>query len=216
MERGVKGKKLTMIQEPEEPTNARPTSSPSEDTIELVFTREQQLALSRAAESGHATTRSEESGHFLAVLDGENFPSSRTARIDLIGNVCFAAVVLAVAAVALWPAPDRHPPAPAIISVPAVAEVTAARPAEPQGEPLRIKNAFDATEVFEFPTGTAESEAREAVAALLLDRARERRADGPAHPRLGSVLPGRRAIPPREVFVTRLPAPARDSWNATN
>ena len=206
-----------MIQEPEGPTSAQPTGSPIEDTIELVLTREQQLALSRAAESASATERSGESGHFLAVLDGENFPASRTARIDLIGNVCFAVVVLAVAVVALWPAADRHPPAPPIISVPPVAEATAATPAEPQGEPLRIKNAFDATEVFEFPAGTSESEAREAVAALLLDRARERRADGLAHTRAGSIqLGSRTSIPPGEVFVTRLLVPAKDPWNATN
>ena len=43
---------------------------------------------------------------------------------------------------------------------------------------LRIKNAFDATEVIEFPHGTTESAAREAVADLLLSRARDRLPEG--------------------------------------
>jgi hypothetical protein len=40
---------------------------------------------------------------------------------------------------------------------------------------VRFSNPFDATEVFEFPPGTSEAEARDAVAELLLQRARDRR-----------------------------------------
>jgi hypothetical protein len=40
--------------------------------------------------------------------------------------------------------------------------------------PVRFTNPFDATEVFEFPPGTSKSEARHAVADLLLKRARDR------------------------------------------
>lgn len=39
---------------------------------------------------------------------------------------------------------------------------------------VRIPNPFDRTEVFEFPPGTSAAQAREAVAKLLSDRARER------------------------------------------
>ena len=42
---------------------------------------------------------------------------------------------------------------------------------EPAGEPLRVANPFDATEVFEFPSGTSEADAHEAVAGFLLERA---------------------------------------------
>ena len=41
-------------------------------------------------------------------------------------------------------------------------------------EPLRIKNPFDRTEVFEFPPGTSEADAREAVTKLLMERAHGR------------------------------------------
>lgn len=40
--------------------------------------------------------------------------------------------------------------------------------------PVYFRNPFDATEVFEFPPGTSQAEARDAVADLLLKRARER------------------------------------------
>lgn len=40
--------------------------------------------------------------------------------------------------------------------------------------PVYFTNPFDSTEVFEFPPGTAEAQARSTVAALLLERARER------------------------------------------
>jgi hypothetical protein len=39
---------------------------------------------------------------------------------------------------------------------------------------VRFTNPFDATEVFEFPSGTSESEARETVARVLLQRANDR------------------------------------------
>ena len=41
-------------------------------------------------------------------------------------------------------------------------------------EPMRIKNPFDQTEAFEFPPGTSEAEAREAVTKLLMERAHDR------------------------------------------
>jgi hypothetical protein len=43
-------------------------------------------------------------------------------------------------------------------------------------EPVRFVNPFDPNEVFEFPPGTSEASAREAVAELLMDRAVERQA----------------------------------------
>lgn len=40
-----------------------------------------------------------------------------------------------------------------------------------KSEPVRFTNPFDTQEVFEFPPGTTETEAREAVAAVLMERA---------------------------------------------
>jgi hypothetical protein len=43
-----------------------------------------------------------------------------------------------------------------------------------QGTPVRLKNPFDASEVFEFPPGTSRQQARQLVQAVLLQRAQER------------------------------------------
>jgi hypothetical protein len=45
---------------------------------------------------------------------------------------------------------------------------------EAETEPVRVKNPFDASEVFEFPAGTAPAEARALMNELLMERARER------------------------------------------
>lgn len=57
-------------------------------------------------------------------------------------------------------------------SVPAAVQVSAP-PAAPDS-PIRFRNPFDASEVFEFPAGTSWTEMRDAVAAVLSQRARER------------------------------------------
>ena len=41
-------------------------------------------------------------------------------------------------------------------------------------EPLRVANPFDASEVFEFPAGTSEADAQEAIAGFLIERASRR------------------------------------------
>jgi hypothetical protein len=44
----------------------------------------------------------------------------------------------------------------------------------PLDEPVRVANPFDASEVFEFPAGTSEADAHEAVAGFLIERAARR------------------------------------------
>jgi hypothetical protein len=208
--------KVRMIPGSEGPTAAGPAHDSSDDTVELELTGEQGLALSRAAEA-RATAAPDESGHVLSVSEYKNFASARTARIDFVCNVTFAVAVLGIAALFLWPASHRHPPAPAVTSTAPLPAVTPARPAEPHGAPVRIKNAFDAAEVFEFPHGTTESEAREAVAELLLSRARDRLAEGPNLRRAATLQPGRGApVQQPEVFVTRSLARAKEPLNGTN
>jgi hypothetical protein len=54
---------------------------------------------------------------------------------------------------------------------------------EPVGDPVRVVNPFDASETFEFPAGTSEADAREAVAGFLIERATRRGvAGGHKHP----------------------------------
>jgi hypothetical protein len=194
-----------MILGSEGPTTAGPAHDSSDDTIELELTGERELALSRAAEAARATACPDESRPvFSSVPEHDNFASRRTARIDFVCNVTFAVAVLGIAMAYLWPASDRLLPAPAVTSAAPVAAVVPAAPAEPQGAPVRIRNAFDTTEVFEFPPGITESEAREAVAELLLSRARDRRAQGLALRLAGNRQPDRgAAVQHPEVFGTR-------------
>ena len=64
-------------------------------------------------------------------------------------------------------------------------DVTPSVQAEPvYAEPVRLQNPFDKREVFEFPAGTSEQEARDAMADMLLKRAIDRQAAYDArHPR---------------------------------
>jgi hypothetical protein len=146
-----------------------------------------------------------------------NSPSERTARIDFAANVTFAVVVLGVAVVFLWPASARHPAAPAVVRIAPPAAVIPPAPVEPQGAPVRIANAFDHTEVFEFPHGTTEPEARKAVAELLLSRARDRGAEAGVLRRAASLQADRRgAALEQPELVTRLLVRAKEPLNGTN
>lgn len=51
---------------------------------------------------------------------------------------------------------------------------------DPEQDSVRFANPFDATEVFEFPAGTTEAEAQQAIAGFLMERAvsRQARLDG--------------------------------------
>jgi hypothetical protein len=63
---------------------------------------------------------------------------------------------------------------------------------ELHGEPVHFANPFDASEVFEFPPGTTEAEAREAVADFLIERAMSRQAHLGGLPK--QITPGSRGI----------------------
>jgi hypothetical protein len=93
------------------------------------------------------------------------------------------AVVLGIiaAAIALWPTEQRaRKTAPQSVMLRIAAEdpvagpVPQPAPAKAQSSPTRFTNPFDASEVFEFPPGTTEDAARDLVAEMLLQRARER------------------------------------------
>ncbi|MBX5463707.1 MAG: hypothetical protein IRZ28_21800 [Steroidobacteraceae bacterium] len=57
------------------------------------------------------------------------------------------------------------------------ARTAQAAPSPASDHPVTFVNPFDASEVFEFPPGTSEAEARDSVAEILLRRARDRLAD---------------------------------------
>jgi hypothetical protein len=86
------------------------------------------------------------------------------------------ALALTVAAFAAGSAlySERRPAAPVRVAQPE----WVAMQTEPAGEPIRVANPFDASEVFEFPAGTSEADAQEAVAGFLIERASNRAVSG--------------------------------------
>lgn len=93
------------------------------------------------------------------------------ARLGLV--LCASAAAVFVALGSAHVAKQR---APAVAPVVASGEGTIERHAPPPDAlpPVRFRNPFDKSEVFEFPAGTSRAEARKAVAQLLRERARER------------------------------------------
>ena len=145
------------------------TDAEWEDTIELELSAEQMLALSRA----DAATRSS----LLPVPSTEesfsNAPKDeRDTWPAVILRISVATVLSgAIAYLATTPSHPIYVGANAVIR-PAAPETTV--PLSVDSTPVRFANPFDAAEVFEFPSGTSEAEARQAVADLLLQRAHDR------------------------------------------
>jgi len=121
---------------------------------------------SEAAPSAHGSTRS------APALEGHR---SYAARVALSLTAAFVLALVGVVAYgSLYPKlPARHSVPPIARSAAADEPPAPAAPA-PAAVPVRFVNPFDRTEVFEFPPGTSSSEARSAVAVILMDRARSR------------------------------------------
>jgi hypothetical protein len=143
----------------------------SEDTIELEISAQQALSLSRA----DAATR-------------PHIPPVATARKSLPTTLpadrrgAWSAAIFTIAATSVLSGGIVYlattPAEPLRVSGNTVVRsaVAAETPLPPSVDTVRVKfiNPFDATEVFEFPSNTSETEARQAVAHVLLQRAHER------------------------------------------
>lgn len=109
----------------------------------------------------------------------------RLVRVSWWGAVAAMASIAAVSSGITYLATATPTPIPVVEQTPVLEEELRALPAEetpPADEPkptVRFVNPFDASEVFEFPASTSEGAMREAVAALLLERGRERLATLP-------------------------------------
>jgi hypothetical protein len=107
-------------------------------------------------------------------------PYALTARIALWLSGLVASVTMAAALYMHVPSmrAARATTSPALHDT--AQERWSTATSEPEGEPVRvanpvrIANPFDASEVFEFPEGTSDAEARAAVAEALMKRAQER------------------------------------------
>jgi hypothetical protein len=112
-------------------------------------------------------------------------PYALTARIALWLSGLVASVTMAAALYMHVPSMHtaRATPSPALQDT--AQEPWSTATSEPEGEPVRVANPFDASEVFEFPEGTSDAEARAAVAEALMKRAQDRYAQLDSRPGKG-------------------------------
>ena len=144
-----------------------------DDTIELPLTEEEMLPLSQAAEQPGARTSLRNSAWMAVDAFLRNLTvRSPTQRWLLRLAASLSAIGISVAL--------------GMVVAGRISTVTLSMPATHSAESLqplvRFGNPFDDSEVFEFPPGTSVDEARQSVAALLMQRARERQAAGLVNP----------------------------------
>lgn len=142
-------------------------SQADDDTVELPLTEEDMLALSRATGEEHAETSLDESA---SVATGA-FLRRHGARFRRWSLVLASSGLSVAIGVALGVVVERS--SRMTITVP-----PGTAPLAEQESPVRFTNPFDPSEVFDFPSGTGDDQARESVAAILLQRARDRQAAG--------------------------------------
>jgi hypothetical protein len=140
----------------------------TDDTIEIPLTAEDMLALSQAAEAAEERQAVAVRGESASARS--TYLQQQYLRPDGWRLVVPASLLGITIGVALGVAADR------IHTVRVETPPTATVPAESPEPPVRFRNPFDASEVFEFPPGTSDDSARESVAAMLLQRARDRQA----------------------------------------
>jgi hypothetical protein len=137
----------------------------ADDTIELELTASQLQALSEESVVSNTDPAP-------IVVPAKPAP----LRVSRWAAVTAAVAVAAVSSGITYLATARPQPLPTpaaqvayALPAPPLADVTT-----PPDDPVRIVNPFDASEVFEFPAETPESDARAAVAELLMKRAQDR------------------------------------------
>ena len=159
-----------------------------DDTIELELSESALRLLSQAAvlppEPSYPPTKNpaanapEAPAAALKEAPRGSATSTRPPRSGLFFAITAVASALLIAVVYLATVRVRRsdPVAPRVVAAP-VAPVSVTSPplsSSTDATPVRFVNPFDRKEVFEFPPGTSEAYARQAVAELLSQRARER------------------------------------------
>lgn len=160
-----------------------------EDTIELMLSPEQMRVLSGAAAGNAAdpaaTPEAPPQARAPAISNQGLKPDTRKSPprhwpaggiAAIIGVTVVLGTLVALGAIAQRGSERKHLAAAVPPAAPVVAAHTEAPLAPPAGEPVQFKNPFDRSEVFEFPPGTSPAQARQAVAELLMERARDRHA----------------------------------------
>lgn len=166
---------------------------PGEDTIELELSPQDFLTLSRPAEEQSAPaplgaamlTCAEPAVTEVSSVARDTPRRDRWPLARVAGILGIAAAVMAIGSAAHLAVVGRSVTTAAInLSGPAAA--TTGAPAESISPRVRIRNPFDPSEVFEFSPGTSEAEARESVAKILLQRARDRQLRSRGAQRVGN------------------------------
>ncbi len=140
------------------PANSPTANSPMSDSPMANSPMSNSLPVPLAARSV-ATPRKDEPGGWRAITAYVTVASALSGGIAYLATIPPQSVAVGSNAV--------------VRSIATVATGTAA-PQAVDNRPVRFTNPFDTTEVFEFPAGTSETEARQAVADLLLQRAHDR------------------------------------------
>jgi hypothetical protein len=132
------------------------------------------------ADHGKSTEPTTTSSPQAAAPPAETAADAAASRTTLVRSplvvLCGIAVAGTIAAAALHESETRPAPgSSAVIAPPSPPPVVVATVDVPEETHyVVVVNPFDESEVFKFPPGTSESDARDAMAALLLQRARER------------------------------------------
>ena len=154
-----------------------------EDTIELVLSPQDVRALSRAEAEACSEAVPVDPVHVPpCVGPPHSEPSKDAAKVDLelewpkiplesATVVALIGIVIASAGYRSASTGTARTEDPSTLVSTSTSTNTAP---ESQGEPVRVQNPFDRSEVFEFPPGTSEAAARQSVANLLLERGRDR------------------------------------------
>jgi hypothetical protein len=154
---------------------------PGEDTIELELSPQDLLALSRPSEEESAPaplveamlTSAEPAVAEVSSIARDTPRMDRWPLARVVGILGIAAAVMALGS-AVHRAVVGRSVTTAAINPSRPAAATTRQPAEAISPVVQIRNPFDASEVFEFSPGTSEAEARQSVAKILLQRARDR------------------------------------------
>jgi hypothetical protein len=168
--------------------------APGEDTIELELSAEQALSLSRADAAIQPPTPPVTRKSLPTTLPADQRGGWSTAIFSIVATSVFSG---GIAYLATTPAePLRVSGNTLVHSAPA-----AQTPPPPSVDTVRVKfiNPFDATEVFEFPSNTSETEARQAVANVLLQRAYERQKAAKIAPQRRKASAADQVVPARAV-----------------
>src|SRR5262245_27448232 len=138
-----------------------------EDTIEIQLTPSQLAGLQSAAERAERDAEAAALAGLRAAQPVLNTVPRRTRRrYFALAGVAVALVLSVATAYQLGtrhrPPPPREPARETIEQPPGSgARLPATGP--PEAIPVRVANPFDASEVFEFPPGTSQTKARDAV-----------------------------------------------------